>query len=111
MVSLPRTGSGDDLAARSGDSLAQTRSVLFREHFLRRYLPEFRVSYFLVEVPEGELLGLGLEVYPFCARSSESADIKAFEDVEYLQSCDALAGRRYLVDPDAPVVGVYRLYP
>src|SRR5215210_4869210 len=41
----------------------------------------------------------------------QQGEVEAFEDVEHLERSDALAGRWYLVHPDAPVVCVDRLYP
>ena len=64
-----------------------------------------------MQVAEGELLRLGFEVDALRTKSVQRGEVEAFEEVQDLEGRDALAGRRYLVYPDAPVVGVDRLYP
>src|SRR5215211_2193081 len=69
------------------------------------------ISDLRVEILEGELLGLDLEVDAVRAYRVQSTHIEPFEDVEHLEGGDALSRRRYLVDLDAPVVGRDGIHP
>src|SRR5215208_120922 len=94
------------------DAPTQVRGVVFRDQTSRRDLlvvPELRVSYLFVEILEGELLRLDLEVDTVRARGFHGGQLESFEDVEHLQGRGALAGGWDLVDPDTSVVGRDRL--
>src|SRR5918993_1680546 len=94
------------------DALAQARGVVLRDQAFRsglRGVPERGVTYLVVQVLEGQLLRLDLEVDALRASASEGREIEALQDVQHLEGGDALAGRRDLVDRNALVFGRYRL--
>src|SRR5215210_3331801 len=64
----------------------------------------------VVQVLEGQLLGLDLEVDAVCARGFHRGQLEPFKDVEHFEGRDPLARGWDLVDLDAPVVGRDRLH-